>query len=174
MISFVRKLLSCPVVVLAGITGISIFSLLMALTAEVYFGLEPCVLCVYQRFPFLVVAFLGLSGLALKSKPLVQKGLIALSGLAFLVNSVIAAYHTGVEQKWWVSAFEGCAVPPLGNEPQTILENILSAPTADCAEIPWADPILGLSMANYNTLMCFGLFAVCALSVWLLRTRQVS
>ena len=120
MVSFIRKLLSCRVLVLLGITGVSVFSLLMALTAEVYFGLEPCILCVYQRFPFLAVAILGLIGLAMKSKPAVQRVIIALSGLTFLVNSIIASYHTGVEQKWWASAFEGCAVPPMGDEPQTI------------------------------------------------------
>ncbi len=172
MISFIRKLLSCPTLVLLGITGISVFSLLMALSAEIFFGLEPCILCVYQRFPFLTVAILGTIGLVIKSRPGAARTVIGLSGLTFLINSVIASYHTGVEQKWWKSAVEGCAVPPLGDEPQSILENILSAPTAKCEDIPWQDPIIGLSMANYNALMCFGLFVVCALSYMLLRNTQ--
>jgi len=173
MITFIRKLLSCPVVVLAAITGISVFSLIMALTAEVYFGLEPCILCVYQRFPFLIVAVFGATGLVMRRRQKVARAMIGLSGLTFLINSVIASYHTGVEQKWWKSAVEGCAVPNLDGEPQSILENILSAPTANCAEIPWQDPIIGLSMANYNALMCFGLFVVCAVSFWLSRSHPV-
>jgi len=29
------------------------------------------------------------------------------------------------------------------------MEQIMSAQTSSCAEIPWVDPIFGLSMANY-------------------------
>ena len=68
--------------------------------------------------------------------------------------------------KWWISQVEGCAVPNFGDgEPQSILEDILSAPTAACADIPWQDPIIGLSMANYNVILCFGIAVVCILSI---------
>jgi disulfide bond formation protein DsbB len=172
MMSSLLKLLSCPVAVLAGITAISVFSLLAALGSEVFLGLEPCILCVYQRFPYLAVIVFGTIGLAFRNRPKLPNLMIGLSGITFLVNSGIAFYHTGVEQKWWKSAVEGCAVPRFDDgEPQSILENILSAPTANCAEIPWQDPILGLSMANYNVLLCFGLFAICAFSFVRLKTR---
>ncbi|MEZ5815186.1 MAG: disulfide bond formation protein B [Alphaproteobacteria bacterium] len=170
MTNMLLKLLSRPVAVLAGLTAISVVSLLAALGSEVFLGLEPCILCVYQRFPYLAVIVFGTAGLALKKRfPPLPRLMIGVSGVTFLINSGIAFYHTGVEQKWWKSAVEGCAVPHFRDEPQSILENILSAPTANCAEIPWQDPILGLSMANYNVLLCFGLAVVCALSVYLLR-----
>ena len=169
MIKLALKLLSCPVVVLTGMTAISVFALLAALGSEVFLGLEPCILCVYQRFPYLAVIIFGIIGLSMRKRKIIAQTTIGLSGLAFLINSAIAFYHTGVEQKWWKSAVEGCTVPDFGNEPQSILENIMSAPTADCAEIPWQDPIIGLSMANYNILLCFGLFCVCAVSLALLR-----
>jgi disulfide bond formation protein DsbB len=172
MMSSLLKLLSCPVAVLAGITAISVFSLLAALGSEVFLGLEPCILCVYQRFPYLAVIVFGTIGLSFRKRPPLPRLMIGLIGITFLVNSGIAFYHTGVEQKWWKSAVEGCAVPRFDDgEPQSILENILSAPTANCAEIPWQDPILGLSMANYNVLLCFGLFAICAFSFVRLKTR---
>ena len=164
MIHFFLKLLSCPIAVLAGITAISIFSLIAALGSEVFLGLEPCILCIYQRFPYLAVMIFGIAGLALKNRPPLPRVMIGLSGLSILINCGIAFYHTGDEQKWWASSVEGCSVQSFGNEPQSILENILSAPTANCAEIPWQDPIIGLSMANYNVLLCFGLFVICAIS----------
>ena len=157
--------LRCPFAVLLGVMLISIFSLLAALGSEVFLGLEPCILCVYQRWPYAAVIALGLIGLAMKQHPFVPRIMIGLSGLAFLINSGIALYHTGVEQKWWASAFEGCLVPSFSNEPQSILENIMSAPTARCDEIPWQDPLLGLSMANYNVLLCLGLAIVCFASL---------
>jgi len=174
MMNAILKHLSCPCVVLSGIVAISVLSLTAALDSEVFLGLEPCILCIYQRWPYAIVTVLGIIGLSFRKRPHLPQITIAASGLAFLINSAIAFYHTGVEQHWWKSAVEGCVVPNFGDEPQSILENIMSAPSARCDEIPWQDPIIGLSMANYNVLLCFGLFAVCALSAYLLRHTQHS
>ncbi|MBL4804640.1 MAG: disulfide bond formation protein B [Alphaproteobacteria bacterium] len=166
MITLIRKLLSCPVAVFGGITLVSVFALAAALYSEVALDLEPCILCIYQRIPFVIGALFGIIGLALRKKAKVVNWILAALGVNFLINSGIAFYHTGVEQKWWVSAVEGCAVPNFGDsEPQSILEDILSAPTAACSEIPWQDPIIGLSMANYNVVLCFGIALACALSL---------
>ena len=173
MIGFIRTLLSCPVAVFSGIAVISVFALGAALYSEVALGLEPCILCIYQRVPFVIGAVLGIIGLMLRQKPRAVNVVLGALGVNFLVNSGIAFYHTGVEQKWWASAVEGCSVPDFGamaaaGEPastQSMLENIMSAPTGNCAEIPWQDPIFGLSMANYNVLLCLGVFAVCTLSI---------
>lgn len=167
MILTVLKLLSCPIAVLSTLMGVSAFALIAAFASEAFLGLEPCQLCIYQRWPFAVVIAIGIIGMALKTPGVA----VGLSGIAMLVNSGIAFYHTGIEQKWWISAVEGCTVPNFGDTPQSILDNILSAPTARCDEIPWQDPILGLSMANYNVLLCLGLVLLCGLHL-LLRTRR--
>lgn len=158
------RLLSCPASVLLLLTALSVFALAAAFSSEAFLGLEPCILCVYQRWPFAAAIGFGVIGLMLRKKKPVARAMVALSGVTFLINSAIASYHTGVEQKWWASAVEGCTVPNFSDEPQSILENIMSAPTGNCAEIPWQDPLLGLSMANYNAMMCFGLFLLCAFS----------
>ncbi|MGH1399361.1 MAG: disulfide bond formation protein B [Alphaproteobacteria bacterium] len=168
--TLIKKLLTCPVFMFGAITGISIFALAAALFSEVALGLEPCILCIYQRIPFVIGAVLGIIGLALRNNPNAVQALLALLGLNFLTNASIAFYHTGVEQKWWASAVEGCAVPNFTDtSAQSILENIMSAPTANCAEIPWQDPIIGLSMANYNVLLCLDIFTACALALYLKR-----
>lgn len=160
VVSKLKNLITDQTFVLSFIAGISFFSLTAALFAEAVLKLEPCILCIYQRVPFVLALAVSVVGLIVKRPfwPLV------ISGAGFLVNSGIAFYHSGVERHWWKSMVEGCAVPDLGGDPQTMLENILSVPTGNCAEIPWADPILGLSMANYNVFLCLGLFFVCALS----------
>lgn len=177
MIRLIKTLLSCPVAMFGGIAAVSIFSLAAALYSEVALGLEPCILCIYQRIPFVIGAVLGILGLALRNKPQVADAILGVLAVNFMTNAGIAAYHTGVEQQWWASEVEGCNAnfAALGNveAPQTtqsILENILSAPTANCAEIPWEDPILGLSMANYNVLLCLGIFAACLISIWIRNT----
>lgn len=163
-----------PCYTLGAVAAIAFIALATAFASEAFLGLEPCKLCIYQRWPFAIVILLGIIGLTIKA---LRRPALFLSGLAMLVNSGIALYHSGVEQKWWKSAFEGCSVPSAflnGDKTQSILENIMSAPTARCDEIPWQDPILGLSMANYNILLCFALFIVCALGFWLSRnTKQI-
>lgn len=174
MIALLHKLLTCPVTLFGGIAFISIFALATALYSEVALGLEPCILCIYQRIPFVIGAVIGITGLLLQQKPKAVHWLLKLLGLNFLINSGIALYHSGVERKWWASKVEGCAVPNFGSEPQSILENILSAPTARCDEIPWQDPLVGLSMANYNILLCLGIAVICILSVTLIKRQPHS
>lgn len=151
-------ILNCPYAVMALVTLLSFTALAAAFSSEAFLGLEPCILCIYQRWPYAIVLLIGIVTLVLKKHLGIAVGV---SGLAFLVNSGIAAYHTGVEQHWWKSAVEGCKVSFPTDAKQSLLENIMSAPTASCDTIPWQDPVLNLSMANYNAVFCFGLFVVC-------------
>jgi len=174
IIDLIKTLLSNPVFTFGFIAFISFTALAMAMSSEAFFGLEPCNLCIYQRYPFLFGIILGISGLLLRKKEKVSRLLLGIIGINFLVNSGIAFYHTGVEQKWWVSAFEGCKVPLFFDDTseQSILENLMSAPMSSCSDIQWQDPIIGLSMANYNVMLCFGLFVFSMLGAYLLKTSQ--
>ncbi len=169
MVALIKKYLSCPFVVLIGVTVLSIFSLGMAYFAEFAYDLEPCILCLYQRIPFALVILLGLIGLIMKKVQPIPKLMILLSGLAMLSNSALAAFHTGVERKWWTFGEEGCAVPDFTQDPETLLEHILKSPAVACDQIAWIDPFLGLSMANYNIVWCLGLACVCFASLILKR-----
>lgn len=167
----IKKILSNPVYSFGLIALISFIALSAALISEAFFGLEPCNLCIYQRYPFAFGLVIGLIGIALRERHSVVRAFLGISSLNFLVNSGIAAYHTGVEQKWWDSALEGCKVPLFFDDTsdQSILENLMSAPAASCSDIQWTDPILGLSMANYNIALCLGLFAFCGLSALMVK-----
>ncbi len=171
MFRMILDLIKKPFFILSMSALLSLTALLAALFSEAFLGLEPCILCIYQRIPFAIVIAFWLISFFKRSS---LKVMSALSSIALLINSGIATYHTGVEQKWWASAFEGCTVPAnfFSNEPQSILENILSTPSARCDEIPWQDPLLGLSMANYNIALCFGLFAALFLSLYLSKTTK--
>jgi len=167
----ITKFLSCPFAVLLAVSLISFAALAAALASEAFWGLEPCALCIYQRWPFVAVVVIGIVFLLFKKVLPLRLG-IGLSALAFLGNSSIALYHTGVERKWWASAVEGCVVPNFSDKPQSLLENIMSAPGGSCDEIPWQDPLFGLSMANYNVLLCLGLAIIC-LAALLLQTKNL-
>jgi disulfide bond formation protein DsbB len=129
-----------------------------------HFGLEPCVLCLYQRAPFYGAIILSLTGLAMRANEKAVRIILGLCALLFLINAGIAGYHTGVEQQWWASAVEGCAVPDFSKDP-SLWEKILTSPAASCSDIAWKDPVLGLSMANWNILYCLGLFVGCVVAL---------
>jgi disulfide bond formation protein DsbB len=161
-----------PHVIAAGLAGVSVVALIAAFASEAFLGLEPCKLCIYQRWPYVVAAILGTMGFIAHARPRLLAGTLAGCTLSFGVNACIALYHSGVERHWWASAVEGCAVPDFAAAPQTMLENILSAPTGRCDEIPWADPLLGLSMANYNVALGLVLAVVSLYTLMRLRAQQ--
>ena len=141
---------------------LSAMALGLALISQYQFGLQPCNLCVIQRYPYGIIIALGLIAflLSFKSREIVAV-LMGFIGITFLSNAMIAFYHTGVELKWWKSFLEGCNVPTLPSDPDAILAHIQSLEKAvRCDEIPWADPIFHLSMANWNVIFCLGLAVV--------------
>lgn len=153
MISFLRSL--PPAWFFAGALIFSILALAGALTGQFAFDMAPCMLCIYQRIPYAVIIGLSLIGLFLQRMPALFLGLISLS---FLSNAAIAFYHSGVERHWWEES-NGCAVSfDFDNfDGQSLLDKISSAQVGSCADIPWADPLIGLTMANYNAIFCLGL-----------------
>lgn len=167
IINAIVKLLSNPVITFSIIAFMSFSALFAALYSEAFWGLEPCILCVVQRYPFAIGIALGLMGLGVQKDVLLSRIIFAFCGLGFLINSGVALYQTGVQLRWWVSEIEACSVTFMENTtPQNIIQNLMSAPMSSCDEITWADPLLGLTIANYNIAFSFGLFIFCVLAAW--------
>ncbi len=169
------KILSCSKASFAFFGGFAALALATAFTSQYVFGLQPCELCVYQRWPYGVVIGLSLLGFLLSCQKTVKTapvftGLIALT---FLANAVIAAYHSGVERHWWKSFLEGCTIPDMKGSITDVLAQIAATPPVRCDEIPWIDPVFGLSMANYNVVVCVVLAGLAAYSTMRL-TRPAS
>lgn len=166
MINFITTSLSKPRLMFTLFAIIAATSLGMALIAQYAFGLNPCNLCLIQRYPYGIVILLGIVGFFTTNK--CKKSAMAimpLIGLTFLTNSIIAFYHSGVELKWWKSFLEGCSVPKLSSDVNEMMAQIqATTKVARCDEIPWSDPIFNLSMANYNVIFCFGLGVIAIIS----------
>jgi disulfide bond formation protein DsbB len=156
--------LDWPRLVPFGILAASVGALFMAYTAQYAFGLEPCMLCLYQRIPYAVAGVLGLGALLL---PHGEKGdrtrtwAVMLAGCVFLAGAGTAFYHIGVEQHWWVSAAAcggGGGGPGGSDVPKTVAElrQMLTAkPSTACDEMDWT--LFGLSMATYNVVVSLAL-----------------
>lgn len=132
---------------------LGIVSLGGALIAEYVFGLLPCILCIYQRWPHGIVIVLGLVGAAISNNHVkVSAFFVFISGVVMLTGAGIAFFHTGVELKWWEGT-QACGIPVDTSDFESFKNQLMNAPSVRCDQIPWADPIFGLSMANYNVLL---------------------
>lgn len=136
-----------------------------AVFAAESFGLKPCVLCIYQRWAYVGVLAAGVLGLLVVGNPLLLRLSVALAGVAFLVGAGLAAFHSGVERKWWQGT-ASCHAPKIDSsisieDMKTILLNQDFVP---CDKIPWS--LFGASMANYNFVFSLALALIFFLGAW--------
>ena len=121
------------------------------------FGLVPCEMCWWQRYPhFAAIALALLSTVAAP-----RRLWIGLAGAAVLISGLIGAYHAGVEYKWW-EGLTTCSSTAAGSS----LEDILNAPLIRCDEPQWT--LLGISLAGFNFLIS----TASAIIIFLLLARR--
>jgi len=146
---------------LARIIALAIPALLLggAYVSQYVFGLYPCEMCWWQRYPhFVALAFALLAWVRPGAA-----GAVGLSGLAIAVSGLIGAFHAGVEYGWW-EGFTACTslVDFSGG---SALDAVMSAPKVRCDEVQWA--LFGISLAGWNFLIS----AAAALTIFLLLRR---
>ncbi len=113
-------------------------------------GLLPCHLCFYQRDVYWLAICIAVAGFALGYMRLPWAGRLAtvLLALTFLVGAGIAAFHAGVEWKWWpgpTSCTGGGAIN--AGDLSSFLAGAKVRPPR-CDEAAWI--FLGVSMAGWN------------------------
>lgn len=129
-------------------------TLLAALFFQYVVGLQPCVLCIWQRWPYVAVLALGLVALAVGRNARARAALVGLMGVALVVGAGVAVFHVGVEQHWWTGT-SGCGVTGSADSLEALRAQVLAAPVTRCDEIAWS--LLGVSMAGWNALIAAGL-----------------
>ena len=132
-----------------------------ARASESLWGLAPCELCLWQRAPYWAALGLALGAAAL---PWARRPLLWAAGVAALASALIAAFHLGVEWRWWPSPLAGCQAPRV--DPSLSLDDMMAAlrpmPTKPCDEPAFLIPGLPLSMAGMNLIYGMGLAALAA------------
>lgn len=152
--------------VLLAILAVSLAALAGAFAGQYVFGLEPCVLCLWQRLPFALTAVIAAVGLGRWAGPRPRLSL-ALAGLVFAAGAGLAFYHVGVQQHWWQSV-AGCGGAPVsGMTLEDLSPAALSHPPKPCDVIDWQ--FLGLSLAGWNTLTSGAMAIACLAALILLR-----
>src|SRR3982750_2917589 len=71
-----------------------------ALLSQYVGGLQPCELCLYERWPY-YAAIVATAVALLSGGDQAMRVVIVLCALLFAASSVLAFYHVGVEQHWF-------------------------------------------------------------------------
>lgn len=118
-----------------------------AFVSQFGFGLFPCEMCWWQRYPHFVALAFALIGLLRPP----GRGAVALAALAILSSGLIGAFHAGVEYGWWQGFTECSSTLASGGNS---LDAILKAPIIRCDQVQWA--LFGISLAGFNFLISTG------------------
>ena len=116
-----------------------------AYVSEYGFGLYPCEICWWQRWPHFAAA--GLALLAFAAPP--QRLWTGLAAIAILVSGAIGLFHAGVEYGWWEGITSCTAI--VADDGGSALDSIMNTPLVRCDEPAWT--LLGISLAGYNFLI---------------------
>ncbi|RAI58631.1 disulfide bond formation protein B [Roseicella frigidaeris] len=129
---------------------------LFARASEGIWGIAPCELCLWQRWPYWAAAALALAAALL---PRGRRLLGGLAVLAVLGSGLVAGFHIGVEQGWWPSPLPGCQAPRAlgGTGVEDMLRSLPAMPSKPCDAPTYLIPGLPLSMAAMNLLYALAL-----------------
>lgn len=114
-----------------------------AYISEYVFGLFPCEMCWWQRYPhFAALAFALLSFVA---PP--KRLWVAVAAGAILASGLIGVFHAGVEYGFW-EGLTSCSQPSVSGA--DALEAIFNQPIIRCDQVQWS--LLGISLAGFNAI----------------------
>ena len=146
---------------LAVILLSSVVVLGTALLSQYVGGLQPCELCLYERWPYDTV--IVLSGAALVSRPRrFGRTVLFLAALLFVACAALSLYHVSVEQHW-IAGPSACTGDLQANSPEALLRALQGRDTVQCDVVQWS--FHGISLAGLNFAVSL---ALAGFSLWAL------
>ncbi len=128
----------------------SISALMFAYYFEYFENYPPCELCIYQRVPYFISIFIGVTYLLVAIK---DKIILNMLLLIFIFSFLVSGFHFGVEQKLWEYK-SACSSGANNFENINDLRNFLeNAPIVKCNEVLLS--FWGISMATINMILSF-------------------
>lgn len=122
-------------------------------------GLEPCELCLAERWPY--YGAIVIAGLALFTDQRRALSGIGLLALIFLGSAGLAGYHVGVEQHW-IEGPTACTGGSSGaKSAEELMKFLQNQQPVRCDEVQWS--LLGLSLAGWNVVTSLLLLGIAGL-----------
>ena len=123
------------------------FVLVSAYIIEHKLGHQPCKLCLYERIPYFLSILLIVKIFFTRSY---EGATLLILSLVFVISSVLAFYHFGIEQGFFNETLT-CTAPELSKtlSKEQLLEQ-LKQNNVSCKDVSFR--VLGLSLATINTI----------------------
>ncbi len=127
---------------------ISFIALISAYFIEYILGHQPCNLCVYERIPYFLAILIVLINYKYNK---LEKYLIFLLAIIFLMATILSLYHLGIEQGFIKESLL-CNLEKGANivDKDEILKQ-LQQKSISCKDVTFK--IFGLSLTNYNIII---------------------
>ncbi len=138
-----------------GLVFFCFISLVIAWVAETFFGIKPCILCLYLRYVMGAILCLSLVICVYGAR-----WIKILNFLCIVAAFSLSFYHMGVEQRWWVGpSFCTGSAPNLSDlkdlsddeKLEKLRSQLISTRVVRCDQVNWR--ILGVSATIWNTLL---------------------
>lgn len=140
-----------------------------ALLSQYWGGLQPCELCLYQRWFYYAILALTLLLMLVNRRGTSRAGLV-LAGLVLIAGGAVAFYHAGVEYHYWAGPAH-CTAPALNaTSAEDLRAQLLATPVVRCDETQWS--LMGISLAGWNVLASAVLAAYALIASRRLRGRR--
>ena len=126
-------------------------------------GLEPCPLCIWQRWPYAAGAALVAAGIGFR-KSRAAPFLLGTATLVFFGGAALSAWHAGIEYGFWpgpASCGAGMDLENLSGE--SLLEALEAKPLVRCDSPQWT--LGGISLAGWSSLIQLAIAGILAVAL---------
>jgi disulfide bond formation protein DsbB len=116
------------------------------------FGLMPCEMCHWQRWPHYAAVAVAALAFAPLARP-VQMLFVLFAAVLIAVSGTIGVFHAGVEYHWW-QGITACTAPIGTGDAMELLNQALRRPLVRCDVPQWT--LFGISLAGFNAILSLG------------------
>lgn len=142
---------------------ISILALLFALFLQYVFGYEPCRLCMFQRYVYVILIMISMIGLFYYTNKVIHFLLL----ISFITITSISFWHMGVELQWWAASLECSGMTENIGSLKEELKNINDKPIASCDQM--SPKLLNVSLVQWSFI--YGLVSFIFLTILIIKNN---
>jgi disulfide bond formation protein DsbB len=154
MILSTRLFAGAVLVVSIGVLG-------AALVSQYWGGLDPCELCLLERWPWwAAIAISAATWLGGARLPLVAPALVLAA--VFIASAGLGLYHAGVELHWFAGPSACTASGPAATSVDALRAQLMGRQAVMCDQVQWS--LFGISLAGWNFLVSLAMAGFCAMT----------
>lgn len=144
-----------------AVLAVSVAVLGAALLSQYRGGLDPCELCLLERWPWwAAIAISAIVWLVGYRLPLT--GAALLLAIVFVISAGLGFYHAGVELHWFAGPSACTAGDTAATSIDALRAQLIGKQAVMCDQVQWS--LFGISLAGWNALVSLAMAGFCAMT----------